>query len=207
MYDCHQTPKTVALSIPLAYKIDSKKVDAIIAKNFVKLNIPEMKIFKFFDLFDEIEIDSSSILIENNKILFYLNKVKEEKWPSLEFKTSNKEELKQRRKKAEDDLNQRISNLRETATNKKKEFEKFVMDRSIKIEDELRKELNEKKNMEKNQAENELYDFIKDIENRTFNQNQEKVEENETQMNDFSKNERKIESILEKDVVNSRNIT
>jgi len=172
MYDWHQTPKTLSITIPLSYKIDSKKVDATISKNFIKLNITEMKIFKFIDLLEDVDIDSSSILIEDSKINFYLNKVKEEKWPTLEFKTNNKEDLKERRKLAEEELNKRNLDLRESASNKKKEFEKFVMDRSMKIEDQMRKELNDKKNLEKNQAESELYEFINDIEKR------ENVEEN-----------------------------
>jgi hypothetical protein len=169
MYDWHQTPQTITLSIPLSYKIDSKKVDTTISKNFIKLNIPEMKIFKLIDLFDEIDIDHSSILIEDNKIIFYLNKTKEENWPQLEYKSTNKEEIKERRKHAEEELNKKISEMRETASNKKKEFEKFVMERSMKIEDEKRKELDQKKNLERNQAENELYEFINDIEKKGAN--------------------------------------
>lgn len=203
MYDWHQTPKTVTISIPLAYKIDSKKVDATIAKYFLKLNIPEMKIFKFFDLFHEIEIDSSSILIENNKILFYLTKIKEEKWPGLEYKSTNKEELKERRKIAEEDLNKRIANMRETADNKKKEFEKFVIDRSIKIEDDIRKELSEKKNFEKEQAESELYDFINDIENRKIPSNEDIVK-SRTPSKENSQQENKYEDKDETHKINLR---
>jgi len=105
----------------------------------------------------------------------------------LEYKTSSKEEIKERRKIAEEELNWKISERRETAINKKKEFEKFVMDRSMKIEDEMRKELSEKKSFERNQAENELYEFINDIEkrersdlNQNFaNFNKEKIEEDD----------------------------
>jgi hypothetical protein len=163
MYDWNQTPQTVTLSIPLSYKIDAKKIDSIIASNFIKLNITEMKMFKMIDLYDEIDLDSSSVVVEDRSIIFYLSKMKEEKWPNLEFKANSKEELKERRKIAEYILNERIKNQRETAANQTKVNQKFVVDKIMKIDEEKRVELKDKKSKEKNEAESELYNFISEI--------------------------------------------
>jgi hypothetical protein len=163
MYDWEQNIQTVTITIPLAYKVDPKKFESVVTENYVKLNIPELKILKFIDLYDTIDIDCSNIVLENNRILFYLKKVSETKWPTLEFKSKNKEELKERRKAAEDKLNKRIENERQLADNKKIEMGKFVIDKSITIDEERRKDLNEKKNFEKKQAENEINQFVEQI--------------------------------------------
>jgi hypothetical protein len=174
MYDWSQNFQTVTFSIPLAYKIDSKKIDSTITINYVKLNIPDMKLFKLVDLYDTIIIESSKIIIENNKIIFHLTKETEKKWPDLEYKAS-KEELKSRRKLAEDDYHERVKSMRDMASSKKKEYEKFVIDKSIQIEDEKRKELTDKKTQEKSDVEKDLYSFVDKIENR-HNYEEDKIE-------------------------------
>jgi hypothetical protein len=164
MYDWNETSQTVTIFIPLSYKIDMKKIESTITENYVKLNIPEMKIFKFIDLFGNIKIESSNIVVEDKKIIFYLSKEIEEKWGVLEFKTNNKEELKERRRIAEENYMKKVESEREIAKLKKVEFEKYVLDKSIKIDEDKRKELKDKKNVEKDEAEKELYKFINQIE-------------------------------------------
>lgn len=170
MLDWHQTPQTVTVSIPLSYKIDVKKVDSVITEKYIKLNVPEMKIFKFIDLYQSVDMETSNVIIEDRKISFYLNKLKEENWPCLEFindkNPAGKEELKERRKAAEEKLNEKIKMEREVAEKKRVEFDKFVVDKSIKIDEEKRKELREKKSSEKNEAERDLYQFVNEMDGK-----------------------------------------
>lgn len=177
MNDWTQTPRTLTVNIPVFYKVDANKINYTITESYLKLNIPDQKIFKFFDFYSNIEIESSNVVVEDKQIIFYFNKVVEEDWPSLEYKGS-KEEIRQRRQNAEDNYIKRVKEEQETATNKKKEFASYVQDQSFKIEDERRKELKEKKSQEKNTAEKELYDFIdktNEKENKPINNNEEQI--------------------------------
>ena len=69
------------------------------------------------------------------------------------------------------------------AENKKKEFEKFVVEKSIKIDDNFREELRNKKEEEKTNAEKDLYKFVERIDN-----NNNKINEEENEDEDDDKN-------------------
>ena len=73
--------------------------------------------------------------------------------------------MKERRKKANERLEESIKQKRELAENKKKEFEKFVVEQSIKIDDDRREEIRTKKEEEKTAAEKDLYKFVNKIDN------------------------------------------
>jgi hypothetical protein len=60
--DWNETNNTITINIPLSYRIDKSKIDYVITDSYVKLNIPEMKIFNFIDLNKEININGSKIL-------------------------------------------------------------------------------------------------------------------------------------------------
>ena len=68
------------------------------------------------------------------------------------------------------------------AENKKKEFEKFVVEKSIKIDDNFREELRNKKEEEKTNAEKDLYKFVERIDNNN------KINEEENEDEDDDKN-------------------
>ena len=89
--------------------------------------------------------------------------------------------MKERRKKANERLEENIKKKRELAENKKKEFEKFVVEKSIKIDDNFREELRNKKEEEKTNAEKDLYKFVERIDN---NNNKINEEENEDEDDD-----------------------
>jgi hypothetical protein len=203
MYDWEQNIQTVTITIPLAYKVDPKKFESVVTENYVKLNIPELKILKFIDLYDTIDIDCSNIVLENNRILFYLKKISETKWPTLEFKTKNKEELKERRKAAEDKLNKRIENEKQLADNKKNEIGKFVIEKSITIDEERRKDLNDKKNFEKKQAENEINQFVEQIKKEVkLNQ----ISNNQLEKDDKNKTITSVQNLKESNHIYQNNI-
>jgi hypothetical protein len=164
MYDWNQTPQTITINIPIPYKVDPKKFDSVVTENSIKLNIPDMKIFKFIDLYDEVDFKSANLIIEDNKIVYYINKIQERKWPQLEFKTGSKDEIKERRRIAEENYLKYINSEREVAKNTKTDFEKYVFDKSIKIDEEKRKELDRKKEEEKNAAVGEVYSFLNELE-------------------------------------------
>ena len=147
-YDWNETNTSVTITFPLLYKIDKKKFDYTITDSYIKLNLYQMKQFHFIDLMNEVDTDSSQIILEENKIIFNLVKKENVLWKKLESNLP-KEELKERRKKADERLEEKIKKKRELAENKKKEFEKFVVDKSIKIDDEFREELRNM-NSEKN---------------------------------------------------------
>ena len=155
-YDWNETNTSVTITFPLLYKIDKKKFDYTITDSYIKLNLHQMKQFHFIDLMGEIDIDSSQIILEENKIIFNLVKKENILWKKLESNLP-KEELKERRKKADERLEEIVKKKRELAENKKKEFENFVVDKSIKIDDEFREELRNKKQEEKINAEKDLY--------------------------------------------------
>jgi len=163
-YDWNETNNTVTITFPLLYKIDKKKFDYTITDSYIKLNLYQMKQFHFIDLKDEIDIDTSQIILEENKIIFNLVKKENKLWKKLESDLT-KEELKERRKKANERFEQNVKQKRELAENKKKEFEKFVVDKSIKIDDNFREELRNKKQEEKTMAEKDLYKFVDRMDN------------------------------------------
>ena len=171
-YDWNETNSGVTITFSLLYKIDKKKFDYTITDSYIKLNLYEMKQFHFIDLMGEIDIDSSKIVFEENKIIFNLTKKENSLWKKLESNLP-KDELKERRKKATERLEESIKQKRELAQNKKKEFEKFVVEQSIKIDDNRREEIRTKKEEEKTAAEKDLYKFVEKIDNRNINEEDE----------------------------------
>ena len=153
-----------------------------------------MKQLHFIDLMGEIDVDSSKIVFEENKIIFNLSKKENGLWKKLESNLS-KDELKERRKKANERLEESIKQKRELAVNKKKEFEKFVVEQSIKIDDNRREEIRTKKEEEKTAAEKDLYKFVDKIDN-------DKADEEEDE-DDKNKNNEDIN--INKEVEESKN--
>lgn len=190
-YDWNETNESVTIIFPLLYKIDKKKFDYTITDSYIKLNLYQMKQFHFIDLMGEINPDSSQIILEENKIIFNLIKKENSLWKKLESSLS-KDELKERRKKANERLEENIKKKRELAENKKKEFEKFVVEKSIKIDDNFREELRNKKEEEKTNAEKDLYKFVERIDN---NNNKINEEENEDEDDDKNINNNNINNI------------
>ena len=180
-YDWNETNESITIIFPLLYKIDKKKFDYTITDSYIKLNLYQMKQFHFIDLMGEINPDSSQIILEENKIIFNLIKKENSLWKKLESNLS-KDELKERRKKANERLEENIKKKRELAENKKKEFEKFVVEKSIKIDDNFREELRNKKEEEKTNAEKDLYKFVERIDNNN------KINEEENEDEDDDKN-------------------
>ena len=180
-YDWNETNESITIIFPLLYKIDKKKFDYTITDSYIKLNLYQMKQFHFIDLMGEINPDSSEIILEENKIIFNLIKKENSLWKKLESNLS-KDELKERRKKANERLEENIKKKRELAENKKKEFEKFVVEKSIKIDDNFREELRNKKEEEKTNAEKDLYKFVERIDNNN------KINEEENEDEDDDKN-------------------
>ena len=181
-YDWNETNESITIIFPLLYKIDKKKFDYTITDSYIKLNLYQMKQFHFIDLMGEINPDSSQIILEENKIIFNLIKKENSLWKKLESNLS-KDELKERRKRANERLEENIKKKRELAENKKKEFEKFVVEKSIKIDDNFREELRNKKEEEKTNAEKDLYKFVERIDN-----NNNKINEEENKDEDDNKN-------------------
>ena len=180
-YDWNETNESITITFPLLYKIDKKKFDYTITDSYIKLNLYQMKQFHFIDLMGEINPDSSQIILEENKIIFNLIKKENSLWKKLESNLS-KDELKERRKRANERLEENIKKKRELAENKKKEFEKFVVEKSIKIDDNFREELRNKKEEEKTNAEKDLYKFVERIDNNN------KINEEENEDEDDDKN-------------------
>ena len=211
-YDWNETNTGVTIIFPLLYKIDKKKFDYTMTDSYIKLNLYQMKQLHFIDLMGEINVDESKIVFEENKIIFNLAKKENGLWKKLESNLS-KDELKERRKKANERLEESIKQKRELAETKKKEFEKFVVDQSIKIDDNRREEIRTKKEEEKTAAEKDLYKFVdkmdkgkideevdEDDENAKKNENIEKNDENaninqkveeETKINEENENDNK----------------
>ena len=184
-YDWNETNSGVTITFPLLYKIDKKKFDYTITDSYIKLNLYEMKQFHFIDLMGEIDVDSSKIVFEENKIIFNLTKKENSLWKKLESNLP-KDELKERRKKANERLEESIKQKRELAQNKKKEFEKFVVEQSIKIDDNRREEIRTKKEEEKTAAEKDLYKFVEKIDNRNIN-GEDEDDTNNLQNNNINK--------------------
>ena len=184
-YDWNETNSGVTITFPLLYKIDKKKFDYTITDSYIKLNLYEMKQFHFIDLMGEIDVDSSKIVFEENKIIFNLTKKENSLWKKLESNLP-KDELKERRKKATERLEESIKQKRELAQNKKKEFEKFVVEQSIKIDDNRREEIRTKKEEEKTAAEKDLYKFVEKIDNRKIN-GEDEDDTNNLQNNNINK--------------------
>ena len=194
-YDWNETNTGVTITFPLLYKIDKKKFDYTITDSYIKLNLYQMKQLHFIDLMGEINIDSSKIVFEENKIIFNLSKKENGLWKKLESNLP-KDELKERRKKANERLEESIKQKRELAINKKKEFEKFVVEQSIKIDDNRREEIRTKKEEEKTAAEKDLYKFVDKIDNG-------KADVEEEDEDDKNKNNEDIN--INKEVEESKN--
>ena len=204
-YDWNETNNSVTITFPLLYKIDKKKFDYTITDSYIKLNLYQMKQFHFIDLKEEIDIDTSQIILEENKIIFNLVKKENKLWKKLESELT-KEELKERRKKANERLEENIKQKRELAENKKKEFEKFVVDKSIKIDDNFREELRNKKQEEKTMAEKDLYKFVDRIDNNKITEEKNEDEDdnivNEENINNNANINQKIEEEKNNEEIN-----
>jgi hypothetical protein len=170
MIEWKQTPKTITIQKTVGFRVNSKNVSSEITEYYVKMNVPDHKIFMHIDLFAEIDIETSKIVIEDKNIFIYLDKLVEDKWPRLEFLDKNnreeynikKPEVEERRKIGREKYEKRMKELEQIAIQQRKENEKYVIDKSLKIDDEKNKLLKEKKTEEKKTAENELYKFISD---------------------------------------------
>jgi len=125
-YDWNETNTGVTIIFPLLYKIDKKKFDYTITDSYIKLNLYQMKQFHFIDLMGEIDIDSSKIVFEENKIIFNLSKKENGLWKKLESNLS-KDELKERRIKTNERLEESIKQKRELAENKKKNLKNLLL--------------------------------------------------------------------------------
>ena len=210
-YDWNETNTSVTITFPLLYKIDKKKFDYTITDSYIKLNLYQMKQFHFIDLMNEVDTDSSQIILEENKIIFNLVKKENVLWKKLESNLP-KEELKERRKKADERLEEKIKKKRELAENKKKEFEKFVVDKSIKIDDEFREELRNKKQEEKINAEKDLYKFVDKIDNNKIDEEENEDEDDSNinannNINQQIEEEKNNEIIKEEENINNKNET
>ena len=202
-YDWNETNTGVTIIFPLLYKIDKKKFDYTITDSYIKLNLYQMKQFHFIDLMGEIDVESSKIVFEENKIIFNLTKKENILWKKLESNLS-KEELKERRKKANERLEEITKQKRELAENKKKEFEKFVVEQSIKIDDNRREEIRTKKEEEKTAAEKDLYKFVDKIDNGKVVDDEED-EKDEDAINKIKNNDKENNSNINKEIEESKN--
>ena len=196
-YDWNETNTSVTIIFPLLYKIDKKKFDYTITDSYIKLNLYQMKQFHFIDLMGEIDIDSSQLILEENKIIFNLIKKENNLWKKLESDLP-KEELKERRKKANERFEENVKKKRDLAENKKKEFEKFVVEKSIKIDDNFREELRNKKEEEKTNAEKDLYKFVDKIDNNKIDEEENNDEDKDEDDIDKGKNLNKNNNINQK---------
>jgi hypothetical protein len=164
MNDWTQTPTTVTIYIPLSYKITPQDISSQIMDSFIKMNVTKQNILKFYDLYAEINIETSKIVLEDKRVIFYLDKVIQEKWPSLEY-TGSKEEKLNRRKAAEENYLKRMNEIEERSKEQKKLNERYVFDKSIQMGDEKRKELKDRQEEEKISAEKDLYNFVNVMDN------------------------------------------
>ena len=196
-YDWNETNTSVTIIFPLLYKIEKKKFDYTITDSYIKLNLYQMKQFHFIDLMGEIDIDSSQLILEENKIIFNLIKKENILWKKLESDLP-KEELKERRKKANERFEENVKKKRDLAENKKKEFEKFVVEKSIKIDDNFREELRNKKEEEKTNAEKDLYKFVDKIDNNKIDEEENNDEDKDEDDIDKGKNLNKNNNINQK---------
>jgi len=168
IYEWNQTPKTLTIKIPTAFKVDPKNLNSEITEYYLQYNILDVKKHGIIYFFDKVEFESSNIKIYDNYIEFFIHKESEENWPNLEPKIS-KEELNKRKKFAKENYDKKIQDNRLKAQENKKAFEKFVIDKSMKLDEEKRKELLIKKTAEKSMVENELYDFVNKFDQKEKN--------------------------------------
>jgi len=184
IYEWTQTPKTITIKLPTPYKIDPKNFNTEITEYYLQFNILDLKKHGIIYFLEKVDFESSRIKIFDKHIEFFINKEKEAIWPDLEPKLS-KEELTQRRIIAKKNYEKKVSENRQLAEERKKDLGKYVVDKSMKLDEEKRKELTDKKKQEKTTIETELYDFVKQYEGQEKNSSN-KNDENYQNKNNFN---------------------
>ncbi|KAL3823286.1 hypothetical protein ACHAXA_003434 [Cyclostephanos tholiformis] len=162
-YTWNESHRHIEVAIPLK-GVSSKKVDVFVASTILKVSFPPFLLD--LDLHDEIDEDSSRAVHENGALKISLSKRTVGRWGQPHF-IGTKEVIKERRRKALQERDEKIQRHIERVSQKKVEEERTVFQKHMVLEEKERRRIDEIKATEKKDAEDAMYDAFSKLQNAT----------------------------------------
>ncbi|XP_059808478.1 dynein assembly factor 4, axonemal isoform X1 [Hypanus sabinus] len=152
-YTWEQVESKVFITVPLK-GVGAGKADIFCAEDYVKVNFPPF-LFEVL-LYASIDESKSSAKVGNGAVIFTLHKRESRMWEQLITTEINKEKLQEKRERAILAAQVKAQEAAKEKTIKKRENEKYSLEKMMKVEEDNRKQIEELKKQEQIKATEEL---------------------------------------------------
>ncbi|XP_067827274.1 dynein assembly factor 4, axonemal [Heptranchias perlo] len=152
-YTWDQDESQVFITVPLK-GVSARKADIFCAEDYIKVNFPPF-LFEVV-LCASIDESKSSAKVGNGVVIFTLCKKESAMWQQLTTVEVNKEKLQNKRENAVLAAQEKAQEAIKEKTIKKRENEKYSLEKMMKIEEDNRKQIEELKEQERRKATEEL---------------------------------------------------
>ncbi|XP_072888939.1 dynein axonemal assembly factor 4 isoform X2 [Hemitrygon akajei] len=152
-YTWEQVESEVFITVPLK-GVSAGKADIFCAEDYVKVNFPPF-LFEVL-LYASIDESKSSAQLGNGAVIFTLHKRESRMWEQLITTEVNKEKLQEKRERAILAAQVKAQEAAKEKAIKKRENEKYSLEKMMKVEEDNRKQIEELKKQEQIKATEEL---------------------------------------------------
>ncbi|XP_043532981.1 dynein assembly factor 4, axonemal [Chiloscyllium plagiosum] len=152
-YTWDQVDSQVFITVPLK-GVRAGKADIFCTEDYLKVNFPPF-LFEVI-LFASIDESKSSAKVGNDVVIFTLCKKESRMWEQLTTVEVSKEKLQKRRENAILAAQEKAQEAAKEKAIKKRENEKYSLEKTMKIEEHARKQIEEMKEQERRKATEEL---------------------------------------------------
>ncbi|XP_072134565.1 dynein axonemal assembly factor 4 [Mobula birostris] len=152
-YTWEQVESKVFITVPLK-GVSAGKADIFCAEDYVKVNFPPF-LFEVL-LYASIDESKSSAKVGNGAVTFTLHKRESRMWEQLITAEVNKEKLQEKRERAILAAQVKAQEAAKEKAIRKRENEKYSLEKMMKVEEDNRKQIEELKKREQIKATEEL---------------------------------------------------